>query len=145
MAERGGNGMTESIRFEADDDHYEELASLAKKLGAGQDALLNEALGMLLSAYRLRENDVGPSGLLSDLHGVQGRIRAMIRELEFIRFTTAAVDSRLTEMGIASRTFAGLGRHNRTVFESSERALKAAGLAPFFKSVSPRDEAANTA
>ncbi len=128
--------MTESICFEADEDRYEELAYLAKQLGADEDDLWNEALDLLLSAYRLRENDVEPGGLLSDLHGVQGRIRAMIRELEFIRITTAEADSLLNEMGLDVPAVAGLGRHYRALFESSERALKAAGIGPFFKEIS---------
>lgn len=125
--------MTESVWFEADDDRYRELAVLSEELAAGEQELLNEALDLLLAAYRGRTGLASPVGLLSDLHDVQCRFRAMVHELELIRCTTAGITSGLAELGVSGTAFDALRRHYGSIFESSERALKAAGVRPFFK------------
>jgi hypothetical protein len=125
--------MTEPVWFEADADRYEELGSLTKELEATEQELLNEALELLLATYRSKEGTAAPIGLLADLHDVQRRFRVMIEELDFIRFTTATSPS--YDLGISREALELLSRHYRSIFESSERALKAAGFGPFFKPV----------
>ena len=115
------NRMPEPLYFEAATDRCLELDTLAAKLGVSSEDLLNEALEMLLGCYRDRQSGTEPIGLLADLHGVQGRVRTMLFELETIRFMTATVSSMLYEMGVSGPTFARLLRHYEKIFDSSER------------------------
>ncbi len=125
--------MTESVYFEADSDRYVEFSTLAAKLGACEQDLLNEALEMLLQSHRDREAGNEPIGLLAGLHVLQQRIQIVVEELKTIRFMTSSADSMLQEMGIAGTVCEGLSSHYRTLFECSERALKAAGFGPYFR------------
>jgi hypothetical protein len=127
--------MTESLYFEADSDRCLELDTLAAKLGISSEDLLNEALEMLLASYRQSQSGAEPIGLVADLHGVQGRIWTMIEELTLIRFMTGTVNSMLYEIGLTGDVFDSLSRHYEQIFNSSERALKAAGIGPAFRPV----------
>jgi hypothetical protein len=136
--------MTEPLYFEADSDRAIELDTLAASLGVHSEDLLNEALEMLLAAYREKQSQGESIGLLADLHGVQGRIRAMIEELRVIRFMTASVSSMLYEMGVRGATLESLCRHYEKIFQSSERALKAAGIGSYFKELPLEAEETDT-
>jgi hypothetical protein len=127
--------MTASLYFEADSDRCLELSTLSAKLGVTSDDLLNEALQMLLASFRDSQSGAEPIGLMADLHAVQSRIRTMIKELEFIRFTTASPSSMLHEVGVPREAAASVQRHYEKILDSSERALKAAGLGPMFLAV----------
>jgi hypothetical protein len=125
--------MTDSVYFEADSDRCLELNTLAAKLASTEEDLLKEAMEMLLQTYRDREAGNEPIGVLAGLHGVQHRIRIIVKELKTIRFMTSSADSMLQEMGIAREACDSLSRHYRSLFDSSERALKAAGFGPAFQ------------
>jgi hypothetical protein len=131
--------MTESLYFEADSHRSLELDTLSAKLGIRVENLLTESLEMLLASYRQSQSGAEPIGLVADLHGGQGRIRTMIEELTLIRFMTGTVNLMLDEIGFTGDIFDSLSRHYEQIFNSSERALNAAGIGPAFRPMPLRD------
>jgi hypothetical protein len=132
--------MTYSLYFEADSDRSLELDTLAAQLGVGTEELLNEALEMLIASYRDSQAGGEPIGLLSHLHGLQHRIRIMITELQYIRFTTSSPSSMLYETGLRGDALDSVKKHYEKIFNSSERALKAAGFGSIFRDLPLEDE-----
>lgn len=122
--------MTESLYFEANKEKASELDRLCSRLGARHEDLLNEALDLLLDAHRQRQQGDEPAGMLAGFHEMMRRLRKMIDEVQYIRFTTCTASSIVDDLGVTGRARQVLTSHYEKIYQSSERALQAAGFGP---------------
>ena len=132
--------MTESLYFEANRDKAAELDRLAARLDCSQEELLNEALDLLLAAHRNQKLGEEPIGLLAGLHDLMHRLRKMIYELQYIRMTTCGPTAMLWELGVPEAALKAVAGHYEKIYQSSERALLAAGFGPMLVTVMEADE-----
>ncbi len=68
--------------------------------------------------------------MLAGFHEMTRRLRKMIDELKYIRFTTCGGSSMLYELGVEGRAAQAITNHYEQIYQSSERALQAAGFGP---------------